>query len=299
MSRGSTRAILCIGAAHWDLVARAHAALPPGADVPGHVETRPGGVALNIAIALASRAVRPLLLSVIGEDASGRALIATAEARGVDCTHVTRTHHPTGRYVALEGPEGALHAAVADVALLEATGGDILAPLATGRIPKPFRGLALIDGNLAPSAIAEILATGYLAEADIRLAPASPEKAYRLLPLLAAGGAIYANLAEAEVLAGTPLPHADAAAEALLALGARAALVTDGPRPAAWATPARTIRALPPPVRQKSVTGAGDILAAAHIAAETTAQTDWDALRRALRVAAWHVAGSPAGGGLP
>ncbi|MEM9012153.1 MAG: PfkB family carbohydrate kinase [Pseudomonadota bacterium] len=289
------RPILCIGAAHWDIIAHAHEALHPGADVAGHVEQRPGGVALNIASALASRSVRPILLSVVGEDAPGRALIAAAEARGVNCQFITELPHATDSYIAIETAQGELFAATADCALLEAAGAAFLEPLRDGRLSSfgnPFPGMVIVDGNLGAMAIQELAESDLLAEADIRLAPASPSKARRLLPLLAGGRVtVYANVAEAEALAGTPLPHADAAATALRELGARAALVTDGPRPAAYCRGDRTIFALPPPVRARTATGAGDVLVAAHITAETTAATDWDALRRALRVAAWHVAG--------
>ena len=45
---------LCAGAAHWDIIGRTDLPLPPGADVPGRVTRRPGGVAQNIARALAA-----------------------------------------------------------------------------------------------------------------------------------------------------------------------------------------------------------------------------------------------------
>ena len=47
------RRVLCVGAAHWDVIGRTPRPLPPGADVPGRVTRQPGGVARNIAEALA------------------------------------------------------------------------------------------------------------------------------------------------------------------------------------------------------------------------------------------------------
>ena len=45
---------LCVGAAHWDIIGRTAVPLPPGADVPGRVTRQPGGVAQNVARALAA-----------------------------------------------------------------------------------------------------------------------------------------------------------------------------------------------------------------------------------------------------
>ena len=45
--------ILCIGAMLWDVIGRAPRRMAPGADVPGRIRHIPGGVALNVALALA------------------------------------------------------------------------------------------------------------------------------------------------------------------------------------------------------------------------------------------------------
>jgi sugar/nucleoside kinase (ribokinase family) len=50
--------VVVIGAAHWDVVARAAAPLAAGADVPGRVVRRVGGVAANVALGLARAAGR-------------------------------------------------------------------------------------------------------------------------------------------------------------------------------------------------------------------------------------------------
>jgi len=83
--------VLCIGSALWDVIASASANMRPGYDIAGTIQRRPGGVALNIAVALAAQGVYPELLSTIGDDADGDTLIAGLTGLGVSCKHVLRT----------------------------------------------------------------------------------------------------------------------------------------------------------------------------------------------------------------
>ena len=124
------------------------------------------------------------------------------------------------------------------------------------------------------------------------MAPASPGKAERLLPLLACPRAtLYVNLEEAGLLAMARFASAPEAAAALRARGATRVLVTDGGRTAAEAGPDGLRTAEPPEVLVTRVTGAGDTFMAAHIAAERRGVTGDAALAEALRAAADHVSG--------
>ncbi|MFN3261400.1 MAG: PfkB family carbohydrate kinase [Pikeienuella sp.] len=287
--------ILCIGAVLWDVIGRAEVPMPPGADRPGRIVRRPGGVALNVARALRASGLRPALLGHVGLDPEGEALVSAAEAEGIDAAFLSRGGR-TDLYMAVEGPEG-LVAAVADAGGLEAAGAAILAPLADGRLGSadaPWRGPVALDGNLTAALMAEAARSPLLAAADLRLAPASPGKAERLAPFLARPGAtLYLNLEEAGLLAGRPFAAAPEAAEALVAAGALRVLVTDGPRPAAFAAPGLSEVAAPPPTEARRVTGAGDCFMAGHIAAELSGATPRDALLVALEAAARHVSEAP------
>jgi hypothetical protein len=75
------RAVLLLGGAVWDVQAwPSQQAAQPGTTVPGEVRHVPGGVARNIAavlVALQTTADQPpLLLSVVGDDPPGVALLA-------------------------------------------------------------------------------------------------------------------------------------------------------------------------------------------------------------------------------
>jgi sugar/nucleoside kinase (ribokinase family) len=274
---------LCAGAAHWDVIGRTDLPLPPGADVPGRVRRQPGGVAQNIARALAALGRPVLLVSAVGRDPAGDELAADLAAAGIDIGALHRHDGPTDTYLALEGPGGALHAGIADCAGLDRVGAALLAPLPHGHL--------VLDGNLPAPALAAFLRRP---AASLALVPASPEKAARIAALVARSLAarpatLYLNRAEAEAIAGRPFPDTRAAATALVALGATEALVTDGPRPATAAGPTDSVTLPPPPVAAASVTGAGDALVATHLAARTGGLDPESALRAALAAAARHV----------
>jgi sugar/nucleoside kinase (ribokinase family) len=287
--------ILCIGSVLWDTIGRAPVHMQHGSDVPGRITRRPGGVAMNIAMTLARFGLRPALLSAIGRDADGDELVAAAERMGLDCNHLYRSEDlPTDRYLAVEGANG-LIAAVADAHSLEAAGDKILRPLGDGRLgtpEAPWAGPVALDGNLTESLLAQIAHSPLFSAADLRVAPASPGKAERLLPLLGrAQLTLYVNLEEAGILCQRVFENAPQAAVGLIARGASRVLVTDGPRPAADATAESVISQSPPAVLTTRVTGAGDTFMAAHWVAERRLAGRTAALAAALEAAARHVSG--------
>ncbi|MGB8621862.1 MAG: PfkB family carbohydrate kinase [Paracoccaceae bacterium] len=287
--------ILCIGSALWDVIGRASNPMTLGADLPGRIARLPGGVALNIAMTLRRFGLNPALLSAIGQDEEGEALIAACTRSGVLTTHVYRSPDlPTDRYMAVEGANG-LIAAIADAHSLEAAGAQILRPLEDGRLGSasaPYPGAIALDGNLTEALLQEIAQSPLFASADLRVAPASPGKAARLLPLLDHPGAtFYLNREEAGLICMARFDNAADAAETLVERGAYRALVTDGGAEMAMANAAGLVRRCPPQVMVTRVTGAGDTLMAGHIAAELGGASADNSLEAALRAAAQHITG--------
>jgi sugar/nucleoside kinase (ribokinase family) len=277
-------AFLCIGAAHWDVIARTRAPLPPGADVPGRIARQPGGVAQNVARALAALGRPVALLAAVGRDAAGDELVRDLAAVGVDCTLVHRHPGATDCYLAIEGRDGALHAGVADCTGLETVGPALLAPL---RAARAWSCRPVADGNLP----AEVLADALDARPDAAFVPASPRKLAAIGPLLLARRlTLYLNRGEAEALCGRRFPDSRAAAEAVLARGAAEMLVTDGAAPATAADGAALVTLAPPAVTPRTITGAGDSFVAAHLAARADGLAAEPALAVALAAAARHVA---------
>lgn len=287
--------ILCIGSVLWDVIGRAPSHMRQGADVPGRITRLPGGVAMNIAMALARFGLRPALLSAVGRDPEGDDLIRACAGLGVGTVHLYRSDDlPTDRYMAIEGANG-LIAAIADAHSLEAAGAKILRPLTDGPLGdavQPYAGRIALDGNLTRALLDEIATHPAFARADLRVAPASPGKAERLGPFLSHGSAVlYVNLEEAAILCQQSFDSSAQAAIALVARGAARALVTDGGCPASDAT-ARGVITLPcRQVLVSRVTGAGDTFMAAHIAAEAAGLAPEAALARAVEAAATYVSG--------
>lgn len=287
--------ILCIGSVLWDVIGRSASVMRQGSDVPGRITRQPGGVALNIAMTLLRFGLRPVLLSAVGRDRQGEELLARCAAMGMDTDHVYRSADlPTDRYMAVEGANG-LIAAIADAHTLEAAGDRILDPLSDGRLgdeTRPFAGPVALDGNLTAALLTEIAQSPLFAAADLRVAPASPGKAERLLPFLQhARGTLYVNLEEAGLLCKQPFATSTEAAHGLMSRGARRAVVTDGGNPVADGLNGDVLTGQPPQVLVTRVTGAGDTFMAAHIAAESDRADRETALARALDAAAHHVSG--------
>ncbi len=290
--------ILCIGSVLWDVIGRTQAHLRKGSDVPGRIIRLPGGVAMNIAMTLSRFGLRPGLLTAVGRDREGEELLTAARGMNMVTDHVYRSDDlPTDQYMAIEGANG-LVAAIADAHSLEAAGDKILRPLANGMLGSadaPYPGLVALDGNLTLALLDHIATDALFAQADLRVAPASPGKATRLLPFLTHGrGMLYVNLEEAGLLCETTFETSREAATALVARGAKRALVTDGGRPASDVIGREVVSQTPPEVLVTRVTGAGDTFMAAHIAAEAAGSNRAEALARALSAAAHYVSGGDA-----
>uniref|UniRef100_UPI0040477AD0 PfkB family carbohydrate kinase n=1 Tax=Yoonia sp. TaxID=2212373 RepID=UPI0040477AD0 len=287
--------ILCIGSVLWDVIGRAANHMRIGSDVPGRITRLPGGVAMNIAMTLRRFGMTPALISAIGRDAEGEGLVAEAQRMGLVTDHLYRSDDlPTDVYMAIEGANG-LIAAIADAHSLEAAGDKILRPLADGRlgsVAAPFKGTVALDGNLTEELLQTIATSPLFTNADLRVAPASPGKAARLLALMNHPSAtLYVNLEEAGLLCQTTFPTSAEAAAALLARGAHRVLVTDGGNAASEGTAGDIISHTPPAVMVTRVTGAGDTFMAAHIASEAQGMDRAAALIRAGNAAATYVSG--------
>ncbi|WP_170413695.1 PfkB family carbohydrate kinase [Ruegeria atlantica] len=287
--------ILCIGSVLWDVIGRSASAMRQGSDVPGRITRLPGGVAMNIAMTLVRFGMTPTLLTAIGRDPEGDELANACARLGMVTDHIYRSQDlPTDRYMAVEGANG-LIAAIADAHSLEAAGAKILRPLMHGPLGyenAPFAGPIALDGNLTLNLLEEIAQSPAFARADLRVAPASPGKAERLLPFLKhARATLYVNLEEAGILCQREFADSESAAKGLLDRGALRVLVTDGGNSATVGNADEILTQTPPSVLVTRVTGAGDTFMAAHIASESGGASSAEALTRALNAAATYVSG--------
>ncbi|MEP3346141.1 MAG: PfkB family carbohydrate kinase [Litoreibacter sp.] len=282
--------ILCIGAVLWDIIGRHDQNMERGHDRPGHITRIPGGVAMNIAMALKAYGMSPALLSAVGKDDEGEELLRACAGLGMNTQYIYRPDDfPTDRYMAIEGRNG-LIAAIADAHSLEKSGDAILSPLSADL--EGWTGLIAVDGNLTVELLTQIATDPAFVQADLRLAPASPGKAERLRPFLTHPTAtLYVNLEEAGLLMGKDFDDSATAASALLANGLHRALVTNGAETASLASGSVLLTLQPPKVQVKRITGAGDTFMAAHISAEAQGADAETALQTAMKATATYISG--------
>lgn len=244
------RSVLVVGGCHQDVLGRTSGAYEPATSCPGIVTRRPGGVARNVAVLLGRAGVPCRFVSVVGDDAAGRELVAELDAAGIDASAVVvDAAGRTGTYLAIHDGAGELVSAVSDLGLYD---GFALPAAALATDDNP---LVFADANLAAGELAR------LSEAHgerLVLDAISRAKAPRLRPLIQSGALFICNLPSAELLVGSVVSRPAEAAERLRATGVRRAVVTGGARPLAVLEDGRVTELAPQPAEVVDVTGVGD-----------------------------------------
>ncbi|MFY7777263.1 MAG: PfkB family carbohydrate kinase [Elstera sp.] len=278
--------LVCVGGLVWDTLAIAKQPVIGGTSNPVSASHSAGGVARNVAVLAARAGLKTELVSLIGHDAEGEILLRDLAADHVQTRLIAPHRHlPTANYAALLNPDGSLHVAWADMAVLEAMDPAFFEPLLIALSATP---LWFLDTNLTAESLA------YLAQfrpkgTRLVVDAVSVSKAERLKGALASINLLFCNRDEARLLTGAP----DAAealhlAETLREYGCRAVVVTDGPRGAAVA--AEGFESLLPPVPLPGPivdeTGAGDSLVAGTLVGLVRGDPLLDAVQRGLRLAA-------------
>lgn len=289
--QGGPGRVVVVGGANVDVKARTIQTAVPGTSNPGVSAQAPGGVARNVAENLARLGVPVSLVSVVGRDGLGDWLLRETEAAGVDVRPVLRAPDvSTGTYTAVLDASGELLVAVAAMAAVEA-----LTPAALQERRGVLRGAAWVvaDGNLPEGSLAHLLSLAAEAGAAVVFEPVSVPKAARLRPALAAGlvpQVVTPNVPELGALLGRDVPDEPgalrAAAAELHAQGVRLVWVRRGAAGSLLSGPdgVTELPALPAVVRD--VTGAGDAMLAAFLAALASGLSPVDAARQGHAAAA-------------
>ncbi|MGF1594406.1 MAG: PfkB family carbohydrate kinase [Kiloniellaceae bacterium] len=281
--------IAAVGACHLDRKARAAVPFVAGASNPVVSHGCPGGVARNVAENLARLGAAVSLVSRLGNDAEGEALLAALGGLPIDLSGIGRSDTaPTAFHLIALQPDGEMLVAVADMRIYD----EITPALLQGLPARLWEVDAVFaDCNLPVETLGFLAA---LRGGGRRLAVngVSPAKARRLQPFLGACDLLFVNRQEAAVLLDAPpesLDPAEAAAK-LRAAGAGEVAMTLGDAGLCIAAGQECVMLENFENRVVDITGAGDALAAAYLDARLRGLDLESAGRRALAAAQMTVA---------
>lgn len=270
--------ILAVGGAHIDRRGQVSGPYVPAASNPGTMREDVGGGVFNALRSTVRRGVSASLLSVRGGDAAADTVSRAIAEAGIADLSAVFLDRTTPSYTALIDREGELLVGFADMALYELA---FPKQIRRSRVREEIAAAdaILCDANL-PSAALERLVSLAAGKPVFAIA-ISPAKIVRLKPVLGELAVAFMNRREAVALAGLD----DAASrqdivDGLRSAGLVSAVVTAGGGPVLGFDRDGTFAVIPPPPRKVAdVTGAGDALAGATVAALLRGM----ALRAALR----------------
>lgn len=254
--------IAVVGGMNMDIGGSPLGSLVPRDSNPGCVTMRPGGVGRNIAHDLRLLGQEVSLLSAVGDDANGQALLLSCRTLGIDVEMtLVRPRERSSTYLYITDETGDMRLAVSDMAITDRITPAALEPW-IARLNAADA--VVVDANLSEAALeflAEKLTVPLYAD------PVSAAKAPRLKRILGRLTVLKPNRLEAEALTGEKDP--ETAARLLLAAGVKRVFLSMGDK-GLLACEGETILRLP---RKKAAVvntnGAGDAAMAAMVWAGT------------------------------
>jgi pseudouridine kinase len=228
MAAENSQQVLVIGAAGLDMVGRIAGEPEAGTSVPARIRVAWGGVARNVAENLARLGETVALISAVGEDFAGDALLRTLAEAGVDTSRVQRfAGASTGAYMAVVDTRGELRLALDDMRAMDSVSAEWLEAQEDA-----FAKCALVflDANLGEESIRSVLRLARRHRVPVAADPVSRTLAARLKPYLRELAVVTPSAREAAVLLGCELDahnpdDAVMAARNLVAAGAQCAVI--------------------------------------------------------------------------
>ena len=257
------RRIVCLGGANLDRKLRSNATLKMGTSNPARQDESFGGVARNIAENLARLTTPVSLITVIGDDSSGKALLEHAEQAGIDTRATLKLQGIcTGTYTAVLDEHGEMMLALADMALYDALTPEFI----ESRQPqRAIAALTVADMNLPLETLEALLADARRDAMPLVIVAVSQPKMAHLPTALQGLRLLILNQGELETRLGRELAtEADLLAGCLevQAQGAQDVIVTRGSTGVVYTTSQGIAQLDAPAAHIIDVTGAGDAFAA-------------------------------------
>lgn len=280
----SSPKLLAVGGAHIDRRGQVSGVYVPGTSNPGMLSEEVGGVVFNALRNAVQRGVGAALLSVRGGDGAGEAVGRAIAAAGISDLSAVFLDRTTPSYTALLDRDGELIAGLADMELYELA------------FPKQVRraklrdavaavGAVLCDANLPTAALKTLFCVA--ADRPIFAIAISPVKATRLADSLSALSCLFMNGNEARALSCLDTNASpNELIDALRARGLGSGVITAARGTVIGFDESGAFGIKPPAARRVvDVTGAGDALAGATIAALLHGKPLRDALREGVAAA--------------
>jgi pseudouridine kinase len=275
--------LLAVGGAHIDRRGHVLGNYVPGTSNPGVLVEEVGGVVFNALRNAVKRGVTASLLSVRGGDAAGDNVARAISQAGIEDLSVVFLDRSTPSYTALLDRDGELIAGLADMGLYELA---FAKQLGRSKVREAVAavGAVLCDANLPETALAKL---GVVASGKPMFAIAiSPAKVTRMAGMLKSLACLFMNRREAASLCGVDDASITETIDRLRDKGLASGVITAGKEAAIGFDPGGAFSIQPPQARKVAdVTGAGDALAGATIAAMMKGHGLRDALREGLAAA--------------
>jgi sugar/nucleoside kinase (ribokinase family) len=280
--------VTVFGGATLDRVARSSAPPVMGASNPGTVRHLPGGVGFNVATVLARLGFPTRMVTAVGNDAAGEAIIGAAKTAGIDTAGMTTVKGATtAGYHATFDDRGNLIIGIADMKICDQITPTAIVEAVAKSAPGDFW---VVDANLPEATLAFLAQEAASARRPLAALTVSPAKAVRLTPILETITYLFTNRKEAAALLDR---DPDDASLSPIGLATELAgrrhtniIVTNGADPLAVAVDSEVRSFAPLRAASKGVNGAGDSLAAGTILALAEGHALHDAIRFGLAAAA-------------
>lgn len=261
----SEHRVLVVGAAGVDIKVQPRTeTVELAGSNPGTIRWSWGGVARNMAENLARLGAEVHLITAVGDDGWGHALLHSLRELGINTDGcVVSVEQPTASYCALYRADRELWVAFDDMAVMrEMTSGHLRR---LSRLVKEAD-MVCLDANLSSRSLKTLLSMTAQYEVPVCVDPTAALLAHRLTPYLPMITAITPGRAEAEALLGESLDDEDTisvGARRLVQAGVDLAIITLGADGIYYATSEESGRVPAFPVEVVDAIGAGDALTAA------------------------------------
>jgi pseudouridine kinase len=276
--------VTCIGGATVDRKYRALGPVRLETSNPVTTSQRSfGGVARNVAENIVRLGVKASLVSIVGNDENGRAVLEDLKSLGIDTRHVAVSgDHATAEYVAVLQPDGDVAIGLADMAIF-----DDLTPTLLRTIQSDLSSAWIFADCNAPSeTLHELISLAHRRQIMLVLDAVSAPKVMRLPRNLSGVGLLFLNRDEAQAFLGISIASPADAVEALLDCGAARVVLTLGPEGIIAADRSGVVRIGASTVQVVDATGAGDALIAATLVAMLGGHSFTEAARLGTMAAA-------------